>query len=177
MGSFAALQVRAETLSNAGPWLGDCHAFSVKRVGLDQAEQLAGFFSRLDPEARRRRFGHAITNDALRLHVMSSLASASCIFGAYRSGHLRGAIEVFSSPGLRWAEAGLVVEREWRRQGAAWALLQEAKMWASQRETSSLRLIFARDNWPMRHLAEKANSRIDIVLDEMCAEVPAAIVS
>ena len=45
---------------------------------------------------------------------------------------------------------------------------------AAGSETQGIRLIFTRDNWPMRQLARKANARFDLVLDEICAVVTPA---
>jgi hypothetical protein len=51
-------------------------------------------------------------------------------------------------------------------------LLQAAIQKASACEANTLRMMFSRHNWPMRKLASKASAKLDIVLDEMCVDVP-----
>ena len=89
------------------------------------------------------------------------------MIGAYVDESLRGALEVYSCAPLGAPEVALVVDQNWRRRGLGWALLRTA----AGSETQGIRLIFTRDNWPMRQLASKANARFDLVLDEICAEV------
>ena len=65
------------------------------------------------------------------------------------------------------------VGAKWRRQGIGKSLLDAAMEWASSHEASALRLSFARDDWPMRHLAGRCGARLDLVLGQMIAEIPA----
>jgi hypothetical protein len=53
-----------------------------------------------------------------------------------------------------------------------WALLQAAIQKAAASEANMIRTVFSRPNWPMRKLAAKASGKLDIVLDEMCVDVP-----
>jgi GNAT superfamily N-acetyltransferase len=91
--------------------------------------------------------------------------------GAFVRERIRGLVELYSSKPHGCIEAAFIVEKDWRRRGLGWALLQEAMQKASQCEAKTLRMVFSRENWPMRNLAHKARAKLDIVLDEMCADV------
>jgi GNAT superfamily N-acetyltransferase len=65
----------------------------------------------------------------------------------------------------------LVVERPWRNKGLGWALLGAAMEWVRHSETRTIRMIFSRNNWPMRALAHKANARLTLAFDEICASI------
>jgi GNAT superfamily N-acetyltransferase len=69
------------------------------------------------------------------------------------------------------AEVGLVVERNWRRQGLGTAMLSAAIAWSRYYDIDVLRFMFSRDNWAMRRLVASANARIDVSLDEINAEI------
>ena len=136
-----------------------------------QLEEFQEFLLGLDRDSRWRRFGHAASDDALLAHARNALAAASCVIGIALDGRLRGALEVYSCAPQPFGEAALVVDAQWRRRGLGFALLRAAAGWACENSVGSLRLIFTRDNWPMRRLASKANARFDLVLDEICAEI------
>lgn len=137
---------------------------------INSKTQFQEFFMRLDGETRRHRFGHALSNDALRAHAIRALRTADCVLGAAVDGKWRGAIELYCSESTPWIEGALVVERDWRRRGLGWALLVAAIQRTRTMNGPKIRIFFARDNWPMRNLANKANARFDLVLDEFCAD-------
>jgi len=91
--------------------------------------------------------------------------------GIYSHNSLRGVLELREERGRCVAEAALVVEEQWRGRGFGWALLQAAAERAGEANASKLRLIFSRQNWPMRQLARKANAKLDLVWDELRADI------
>jgi GNAT superfamily N-acetyltransferase len=93
------------------------------------------------------------------------------IVGAFLEDRLRNVVEIYSGDLGGRAEAALVVEREWRRQGLGWALLRAAMQVAADAETKALRMIFSRHNWGMRKLAAKAGGRLDVILGEIVVDV------
>ena len=146
--------------------------FHVAALDLDDAPKLQRFLMRLDRDSLHRRFGHEVGEGALRAHAVKALTDTVCASGVFADGDLRGVIELYACAD-RMLEVALVVEHGWRRRGLAWALLQHAMR--SGCAGGSLNLVFARDNWPMRALAMKANARIDLVFGEMCAEIAPAV--
>jgi len=126
------------------------------------------FLLRLDHDSRRRRFGREIGDGALRAHAVRALTDSVRTFGVFHNGDLRGVIELYALSADPMLEAAVVVEPQWRRRGLAWALVQQAmRLYPG----ASFRLAFARDNWPMRALAAKAHARIDLVLNEVFADI------
>jgi GNAT superfamily N-acetyltransferase len=140
----------------------------LQRLVREHRAELQDFLIRLDRESRCRRFGHAASDDVVAAHAATALEDAHVI-GAFVDDTLRGALELYSCA-PHGSEVALVVDQSWRRRGLGWALLCAA----ARSETQGIRLIFTRDNWPMRQLASKANARFDLVLDEICAEVTPA---
>ena len=105
---------------------------------------------------------------------LNSRHSSSCWLdsaaGVLSDKNLCGLVELYES-NSGWVEAAFVVDQGWRRQGIASTLLRAAKEAATEIDIEVLRMIFPRDNWPMRQLANKANAKFDMVLDELSAEV------
>jgi GNAT superfamily N-acetyltransferase len=145
-------------------------SFRMQRLGREHRVELQDFLLRLDRDSRCRRFGHAASDDIVAAYAVTALEDASVI-GVFVDEILRGALELYCCA-PHGSEAALVVDQNWRRRGLGWALLRAAV--AAVGEAQGIRLIFTRDNWPMRHLASKANARFDLVLDEICAEVTPA---
>jgi GNAT superfamily N-acetyltransferase len=145
---------------------------NIRLLGKDDEDELCRIFLTLEPSARYCRFGRAASDASLMDHAKRSLANADWIVGAFVGERIRGLVEVYSGRPSSYVEAAFVVEREWRRRGLGWALLQAAIQKASACEANTLRMMFSRHNWPMRKLASKASAKLDIVLDEMCVDVP-----
>jgi GNAT superfamily N-acetyltransferase len=140
-----------------------------ERLARPHRAELQEFFLRLDRDSRCRRFGHAASDHVVAAHAAAALEDA-CVIGVLVDEILRGVLEIYSCAPHGLPEAALVVDQGWRRRGLGWSLLRAA----AANETQGLRLIFTRDNWPMRQLASKAKARFDLVLDEICAEVTPA---
>ena len=143
----------------------------IDQLNMDHLDEVEDFFLRLDRETRCRRFGHAAADHALRSHSAKAMADAAHVLGVYAGGDLRGVLEVYSCAPHSFAEVALVVEKDWRRRGLGWLLLCAAIRVADNLHVKTLRLVFTRDNWPMRRLTNKANARFDLVLDEICADI------
>jgi len=46
--------------------------------------------------------------------------------------------------------------------------------WATECDRTMLRMLFSRCNWPMRNLASNAQARLDLVSDEVLADIAIA---
>jgi GNAT superfamily N-acetyltransferase len=71
-----------------------------------------------------------------------------------------------------YVETTLFVDTKWRRRGFATLLLKATMDRAALRQATGVRLVFARTDWPMRHLAEKFGARLDLILGQMVADIP-----
>ena len=91
--------------------------------------------------------------------------------GAFIGDDLRGLVEIHDFGDPRLWTLSLVVEPAWRRRGLGTALLEVAVSFAKGSDRTTLRLIFSRRNWAMRQLALKANARLDIVLEDLWADI------
>lgn len=94
------------------------------------------------------------------------------LLGAFVDGQLQGLLEFCRANAPDHSEVALVVAPDRRRKGLAWALLRGAMRLGLQAHPGSIRMVFPRDNWPMRKIACKANAQPDVVLDEIHAIVP-----
>jgi len=93
------------------------------------------------------------------------------MMGIYAEHTLAGVLALYDSARPSHPDVALVVETQWRRRGLGWALLMAAMRWAAGAQTSHLRLIFSRQNWAMRQLARKADAKLDLLMDEICADI------
>jgi GNAT superfamily N-acetyltransferase len=143
----------------------------IKRLGPQHETDLLALFLDLDRPCRVSRFAYAASDHFLIQHSRRALSSAAWIAGAFVDETLRGVVEAYDVGAAGAVEAAFLVERDWRRRGLGSALLQAAMRWARENERPTLRMMFARGNWPMRKLATNAQARLDLSLDEICADV------
>jgi GNAT superfamily N-acetyltransferase len=144
---------------------------TVADLDTERASDFSGFLIALDERSRCSLFGYVVSNAMLLKHAETAIQGASKIIGVFVEDELRGVIEAYSRPKALHAEATLVVHQSWRRRGLGTALIQAAQEWALTRHLETLRLRFSPKNWPMRHLVQKADARLDMILDEMCADI------
>ena len=83
-------------------------------------------FTSLEQEARLHRFGLHTSDDMMCANADQAVCRAAWMIGAFFGQSLRGVAEVYGDPGLR-GEFALVVEKDWRRRGIGWSLLQAAR--------------------------------------------------
>jgi len=146
----------------------------VAHIGFLNGEVLGDIeklFIGLDRDTRCRRSGYAVTDGVLGPPA-TNVVMMTNVIGVYAGGDLRGLIEVYPFAPNPHVEAALVVEKDWRQRGLGWLLLRAGLQVAGATEAKSLRLLFARNNWPMRKLAEKAHARFDLMLGNICADIP-----
>jgi len=115
-----------------------------------------------------------ITLDPANLRETSTAASPEALWaaGAYVAGELTGLVSTSGGVSVDSVEAKLFVHVKWRRQGIGRLLLSAAMQWALSRRARELRLVCGRTDWPMRHFAEKAGARLDLVFGQIVADIP-----
>jgi GNAT superfamily N-acetyltransferase len=148
--------------------------FIIARVHEAHETELRRILLGLDAQSRLSRFAMEATDSHLEGHLSTALSGAAFIAAAFIDSHMRGFVEVYNAAPLQFAEVAFVVEREWRGRGIGSAFLREAMHWAVNADVSLLRMVFARDNWPMRKMASNAGARFDLVLSEITAAVDTA---
>ena len=149
----------------------DCPVVAVEALDARHARSLRRLMLSLDRADRCRRFGWAASDGRVVDHADRAIATASRLAGVFVAGELRGVIELYRSEDPALGEAALVVEPDWRRRGLASALLRNARDWASGASFDAIQMIFPRHDWRMRGLANKVGARLDLLLDELVAEI------
>jgi GNAT superfamily N-acetyltransferase len=127
--------------------------------------------SGLDQSFRWHRAGPLTGDECPNEHANRGLETASRIFGVFVGERLEGVLELYDGAAPAHVEVALVVEQKWRNKGLGWALLGAAMEWVRHTETRTIRMIFSRNNWPMRALAHKANAQLTLAFDEICASI------
>ena len=139
-------------------------------AAISRVSDLSRFLITLDEPSRSSLFGHVVSDAMLLRHAETAFEGASKVIGIIVEDELRGVLEAYSPPHIGCADVTLVVHQSWRRRGLGTALIEAAQKWASSKHLEALRIRFSPKNWSMRHLAQRANARLDIMLGEMCAE-------
>jgi len=125
----------------------------------------------LDAPSRFSRFACQLGDDGILRHAEHAAREAAWIAGLFMANELCGVVELYECRDRRDIEAAFAVASAWRRQGIGTALLLTAIGWAQMTRRSRLRMMFSRQNWPMRRLASKANPQLDLDFDELVADV------
>jgi GNAT superfamily N-acetyltransferase len=136
----------------------------------------ADFHSILAPPNRasqRDRCGNALTAVGGVDRSTCARDEAVRAFGAFVGSRLLGLLKIYKG-GAGHVEVALIVERRWQNKGVGWALLSAAMEWRRQSDTQSMRLIFSRNNWPMRAIARKAGAQFNLVFGEIHADIAIA---
>jgi GNAT superfamily N-acetyltransferase len=143
----------------------------IQSLDFNHCTHFQRILSGLDQSSLRHRVGPLTRDDCLNEHANRALATASRVFGVFVGESLKGILELYDGEASGHVDATLVVEWPWRNRGLGWALLGAAMQWVRHSETRTIRMIFSRNNWPMRALAHKANAQLTLVFDEICASI------
>jgi GNAT superfamily N-acetyltransferase len=103
--------------------------------------------------------------------AISASAQLNWIAGGFIGDRLHGFVEVHHLEDPHLWRASVLVEPAWRGLGLGTGLLQAAIAFAQASGRSTLRLAFPRRDWRMRKLVSKAHARLDMVLDELMADI------
>jgi GNAT superfamily N-acetyltransferase len=141
----------------------------IQSLDFSHSTHFQRILSGLDQSSLRHRVGPLTRDDCLNEHANCALATAPRIFGVFVGESLQGVLELYDGEAPGHVDVIFVVERPWRNKGLDWALLGAAMEWVRQSETRSIRMIFSRDNWPMRALAHRANAQLSLAFDEISA--------
>ncbi len=165
--------VGTETFEASSPtmWAGSRSPLRIVQLCGEHEAQLSRLLRSLDRCSRINRFGHPANDSCLDAYARQALSTGAFTAGAFVGDTLVGVVEVFKGANEGTGEAAFIVNADWRRLGLGTALLERAREWAGQSGVSVLQMIMARNNWPMRHLANKAGARFDLELDEIRADI------
>lgn len=137
---------------------------------------LRAHLQRLDPEARRLRFGGITTDDFIDAYVDTAFRLDATIFGVFVDGEVRASAElrrIFGGTALD-AEAAFAVEADWQDQGLGSELMQRILTTAQNRGIARVHMICLIGNARMRHIAGKFGARLTFAAGEVTGEVTPA---
>ena len=146
----------------------------ITRIWAEHECQLVELLCGLDRSSRINRFGHPASDACVEAYAKGAIVVAAFIAGVFAQGWIIGVVEVLEASRDGIAEAAFAVAADWRRQGVGSDLLAAGRRWAEQSGIRTLRMVIARNNWPMRGLAHKAGARLDFDLDEIFADIAVA---
>ncbi|MBV9557083.1 MAG: GNAT family N-acetyltransferase [Pseudolabrys sp.] len=128
----------------------------VRKLWLGETDLYAAHLLRLDPDSRRRRFGGAMADEAVRRHAANARGLGVIIHGFFVDGVLRGSAELrITNPISRDAEAAFSIESQWQSHGIGSALLERTLLSARNRGVKRLSMHCLADNERMQQLAKK----------------------
>lgn len=141
---------------------------SIRKLWPSESGAFLAHLLRLDSEARRNRFGTAVTDEFLTQYAGTTFGVGGIAFGYVEDGILRGASELRGLDDLtsEAAEAAFSVEEGWRWRGIGAALFETLITAARNRRHGKLYMTCLRTNTPMQALARKFSASISAELNE-----------
>jgi GNAT superfamily N-acetyltransferase len=149
---------------------------TLRKLWIGDLGALRAHLKRLDPEARRLRFGGATTDEFIDAYVDTAFRLDATIFGVFIDGEIRASAELRSVFGGMTpdAEAAFAVEAELQDQGLGSELMERILTTAQNRGIARLHMICLSENSRMRHIAGKFGARLTLAEGEVTGEVSPA---
>ena len=148
-------------------------AASVRRLRADEHALYRDFMLGLDPVTRHDRFCAGVGDDFVRRHAARLFATDALVFGCFVDEVLCGVAELHAGRSGGPAEAAFAVGRQFQSGGIGTALLEAVVLAARNRGIARVRVACLRTNLAMRRLAQKAEARLTLTLDEVEGEIAA----
>jgi RimJ/RimL family protein N-acetyltransferase len=149
---------------------------TLRKLWIADLGALRAHLKRLDPEARRLRFGGVTNDQFIDAYVDTAFRLDATIFAVFIDGEIRGSAElrsIFPGPSSD-AEAAFAVEREWQDQGLGSELMDRILTAAQNRRVARLHMICLSENARMRHIAGKFGARLTFAEGEVTGEMSPA---
>ncbi|NNF76631.1 MAG: GNAT family N-acetyltransferase [Rhizobiales bacterium] len=145
----------------------------IRRLWPTDQDQISIHFSRLNDQARRLRFGGAVSDEFVEQYAGRLNQLGSVLYGAFPDGELRalGELRGLLDDWPATAEAAFSVQEPWQDQGLGAALMDRVVAAAQNRGVKSLHMICLRENEKMRHLALKHDAILHFNRYEIDAEL------
>jgi GNAT superfamily N-acetyltransferase len=146
---------------------------TLRKLWVADANALRAHLKRLDPEARRLRFGGVTADEFIDAYVDTAFRLDAMIFGIFINGEIRASAElrsIFGGATLD-AEAAFAVETDWQDQGLGSELMDRILTAAQNRGVSRLHMICLSKNARMRHIAGKFGARLTFAEGEVTGQV------
>lgn len=141
----------------------------IRRLTIDDLEEMKQHFLSLDMEQRRLRFGNPVNDLFLTRYADTIFDTVSIVYGAFVDDLLRGVAEIRGLPST-WtsmAEAAFSVQKDYQNRGIGDALLQRLIATAQNRGVKQLCMICLKENEKMQHLAQKYEAILQYEVDHV----------
>ncbi|MEN3792819.1 GNAT family N-acetyltransferase [Fulvimarina sp. MAC3] len=147
---------------------------TIRRLHPGENDLFLAHLERLDPQARRSRFGHLVGEKFLKSYAGRSLADDTVVEGLFVQGVLRGVAELrLSSDDKQEAEAAFSIETAFQGKGHGGRLFKLVVDAARNRGVTQLRIQCLRENSRIRALALRHGATLIAHGEELVAELPA----
>jgi len=146
---------------------------TLRKLWMGDLGALRAHLKRLDPEARRLRFGGVTSDEFIDAYVDTAFRLDATIFAVFSDGEIRASAELRSIFGgaTQDAEAAFAVEADWQDQGLGSELMDRILTTAQNRGIARLHMICLSENARMRHIASKFGARLTFAEGEVSGEV------
>ena len=145
----------------------------IRKLRPDERGLYRDFLLKLDPQTRRDRFCGGVSDAYLSHHAERALASGAVLYGCFQDGQLCGVAELHVADPGEPAEAAFAVSRDVQHHGIGTALLDAVVLAARNRNHPVIRVTCLRSNEAMQRLAQKADARLMLTIDEAAGEIHA----
>ncbi|HVM81388.1 MAG TPA: GNAT family N-acetyltransferase [Stellaceae bacterium] len=138
-----------------------------------ESDLLRGHLTRLDPEERIYRFGHAVSDERIADYCKSTDWLGTVVLSAWIAGTMRGAGELKVLEG-RWppaAELALSVERRFDGHGIGTELFRRLLVIARNRGIRRIYVVCLTENDRMRRIVSKALPALRFLGDQVEGEI------
>jgi RimJ/RimL family protein N-acetyltransferase len=157
------------------------HHGVIRKLWPKEWEKLRDHLLRLDPESRRSRFGHGVSDAFIADYAARSEHAPCLIYGYFTGPDLRAAAEL-RKRGDTWgkeAEAAFSIEQGWQDQGLGTELMGRVIRAARNRGVHHLYVTCLADNRKMQRIARKHSATLRYehgdVLGEIIPRQPSAL--
>jgi RimJ/RimL family protein N-acetyltransferase len=150
------------------------HTCLVRKLRTDEAPLLRDHLLRLDPEARRMRFAHAVSDAFIAQYAGSGILDlGSIVYGAFIEGELRGVAELRKLTDVwgREAEAAFSIEKSYQDDGLGTELMGRVIRSARNRGVQILFMSCLAENARMQAIARKYDAVLRFEYGEIFGEI------
>lgn len=135
-----------------------------RKLNRFDAPAFEGHLLALAPVDRRARFSGNVADESVRAYVAGIDWQAACLLGCFEDATLVGVAELHAGAGLpaRSGEFAVTVATSHRNRGVGSELLRRTILLARNRMVGKLHMICLVDNQPMRRMADRFHSQIDV---------------
>ena len=146
---------------------------TIRKLWPTEVDKFGRHLLRLDPESRRMRFAHAVSNAFIKDYASRMHHMGSIVYGYLEGRELRAAAEL-RRLGNVWgeeAEAAFSVEKDWQDRGIGTELMGRVIRAARNRGVKRLYMCCLAENKKMQAIARKRDAVLRFDYGEVIGEI------